>query len=383
MAKEPELVLRRHADGTLYVRPYLGTNRVTGRQMRPYHRLRSTDEAEAMAEARAWLATVTGDPRLGEALARYVDGLEGLGRPKNTVRAYRTYAGRYVGPRMGQARVSQVTAADLTDLYRELLAHGARDGGPLAPATVIATHFFLRGAWAQFVVDGTAASNPVAWAVKPDPEEVEARPLARAQLQAVDEWSRELAGGQDPRRRALGMAVALGLAFGLRVGEACGLRARDVRELQGDLLVSGTAVEYRGRAERQGKTKGKRSRSVALTDGARETLAAYRAACGSGGLALPDDGPLVTHDGGWERPSEVSRAFGEAARGELGLPDWVHFHTLRHTHASWLLASGMDLRTVAERMGHASPQTTLAIYAHVLPGRDREAARTFAGVLAG
>ncbi len=44
----------------------------------------------------------------------------------------------------------------------------------------------------------------------------------------------------------------------------------------------------------------------------------------------------------------------------------VTFHSLRHAHASWLLAGGADLAVVRERLGHAGLQTT-AGYLHTLP----------------
>ena len=45
-------------------------------------------------------------------------------------------------------------------------------------------------------------------------------------------------------------------------------------------------------------------------------------------------------------------------------------HDLRHTHASWLLAGGSDLKSVMERMGHSQIQTTQK-YPHALPEADQ------------
>ena len=79
------------------------------------------------------------------------------------------------------------------------------------------------------------------------------------------------------------------------------------------------------------------------------------------------------------RPSDVSKAFLAVCR-KLKLPRGTTFHSLRHTHASWLLASGCDIKTLSERLGHASVATTLNIYSHLMPGRDETAALAFAEV---
>jgi integrase len=52
----------------------------------------------------------------------------------------------------------------------------------------------------------------------------------------------------------------------------------------------------------------------------------------------------------------------------------VTFHTLRHTHASQLIAQGVDIVTISKRLGHAKPSVTLAICAHMFTSDDRKAA---------
>jgi integrase len=52
-----------------------------------------------------------------------------------------------------------------------------------------------------------------------------------------------------------------------------------------------------------------------------------------------------------------------------GLPP-VTFHALRHSHASALIASGLDVLTVSRRLGHGSPAVTLTIYAHLFSKTD-------------
>ena len=50
------------------------------------------------------------------------------------------------------------------------------------------------------------------------------------------------------------------------------------------------------------------------------------------------------------------------------------FHALRHTHASQLIAPGVDIVTISKRLGHAKPKITLAIYAHLFATDDSKAA---------
>jgi len=49
-------------------------------------------------------------------------------------------------------------------------------------------------------------------------------------------------------------------------------------------------------------------------------------------------------------------------------------HALRHTHASALIAGGIDVVTVSRRLGHSNPTITLGVYAHLFRETDSSAA---------
>ena len=55
----------------------------------------------------------------------------------------------------------------------------------------------------------------------------------------------------------------------------------------------------------------------------------------------------------------------------------ITLHSLRHSHASELLSDGVPITAVAERLGHASPNITLAIYSHALPVDNQAAAKVW------
>jgi len=59
----------------------------------------------------------------------------------------------------------------------------------------------------------------------------------------------------------------------------------------------------------------------------------------------------------------------------------VSFRSLRHTHASALIASGVDILAVSRPLGHSRASTTLNVYGHVLDGGDEAAAKAIEGLL--
>jgi hypothetical protein len=63
------------------------------------------------------------------------------------------------------------------------------------------------------------------------------------------------------------------------------------------------------------------------------------------------------------------------------LPSSVGLHTLRHSAASVMMASGVPLKIVSDILGHASVAITGDIYGHVSPGVSREAAAKLAAAL--
>ena len=76
-----------------------------------------------------------------------------------------------------------------------------------------------------------------------------------------------------------------------------------------------------------------------------------------------------------------SAASGLRLAKALGLK--VTFQALRHTHASQLIASRLDVLTISRRLGHGSPGITLGVYGHLFTNTDDTAARALEAAYAG
>jgi integrase/recombinase XerC len=133
---------------------------------------------------------------------------------------------------------------------------------------------------------------------------------------------------------------------GLRIGEALGLAKGTV-----DGLLAG------GRDTLGITGKGNRTRLVPLLPQALEAMVAYRDACPLMKALGPQDAFFLGARGGPLDPAIVQKRVREL-RHQLGLPDSVTPHALRHSFATHLLGAGGDLRTIQELLGHASLSTT-------------------------
>jgi integrase len=150
---------------------------------------------------------------------------------------------------------------------------------------------------------------------------------------------------------------------GLRRGELTSLRWRNVRLTGSDPfleVLSGNGFD----------TKSGHGRTVPLAADALAVLTRRQA-------ERPNEDPAAYvfpgDRGGQLNGDRLSQAF-KAATREAGLPEAIHFHSLRHTCASWLAMRGVSLYLIADVLGHASTQVTQR-YAHLAPGAAHAAVR--------
>jgi integrase len=119
--------------------------------------------------------------------------------------------------------------------------------------------------------------------------------------------------------------------------------------------------------------------AVAALRNHRRAQLELRLAAGAG--AMPADVPVFGDlHGAWPSPYSISDRCRDAVKMRK-LPK-VTFHALRHSHASALMAAGLDIVSISSRLGHASPALTLSVYSHLFSNNDAKAAAAIDNALA-
>src|SRR5262249_9055995 len=180
--------------------------------------------------------------------------------------------------------------------------------------------------------------------------------------------------------------VVVALNSGVRRGELLALRWQDIDFDAGHLRVE-QALEKTTRAGLVFKAPKSRHgrRTVTLPPSTIAVLREHwkkqqeqRLMLGLG--KAPADALVFAHfDGSAYSPNLLSKQWRRAMKA-VGLK--ATLHSLRHTHASTLIASGLDVLTISRRLGHGSAALTLNVYGHLFKPDDRAAAimeRAFGG----
>jgi integrase len=357
------------------LRVYIGRNPLDGKKQwasRTVHggkREAQRALAAMVAEADRH-ALATPGATVAELLERWFEHARADFSPK-TVLETRGMIDRYLLPALATVNLTKLRTDDLDRFYRQLRAKGGRGGKPLAPATVRRIHGILRRALSQGVQWGWLGVNPAATASPPRVAATSITPPAPREVARLFALAEKI----DPD---LAVFVVLAAATGARRSELVALRWRDVDLDVGTVAIArGVVMSLDGLVEKDTKTHS--ARRVSLDATMLGVMQEYRARWDDrlalADLTVRDDAHVFSYDPQglvpW-RPDSTTRAFSRLCR-RAGLGG-VRLHDLRHYVATQMLASGVDVRTVAGRLGHRNAATTLNVYSHFLPEADRQAA---------
>lgn len=299
---------------------------------------------------------------LAEAAEAWLEGETQL-RPR-TLEWYENALRRHVLPRLGQRKIATICEDDIVRLIREMEADGYAGWtirGVLTPFGRVLGNAARRG---------TIAANPIRRLERGERPRVERAPM---RVLDRDEIGRLLEAASSLYRPVLATAIFTGL----RQGELLGLTWADVDFDAGFLRV-------RKQLGRDGARISPKTasgvRDVTLMPALVRLLREQKMRTP---FSLESDFVFSSARGGPLDYRNVSRRGLERAFERAGIAEpRPRFHDLRHTAASILVAEGLNVVYVSRQLGHASPDITLRIYAHLFD-RAEHAQRASAALEAG
>lgn len=367
---------RKLREGVWELRLTLGKDQITGK----YRRVSKTFHGSARAADRALRdlideqapSTDGAGATFGQLLDQWLDECERLDLSPTTLRTYRSQIEKTIRPRLGKVPLTALTAKHLDDLY------GALKAVDKSPKTIRNHHGTISAALHQGVRWEWVNENV---ADKARPPRVPQRRVSAPSVEVV----RKVIDAAEERDPRLAPFLILAALTGMRRGELCALRWTDVDLNLGVIEVSRSVVVVPGGVAEK-STKTDTSREVALDPVGIALLEEYKDEvigwAKAVGVALPKDAFIFSPfiDGTTPfRPDNVTSFF-IRVRDSVGAKE-VRLHDLRHFTATQLIGAGVDVRTVAGRLGHADPSITLRIYSHLIEDRDRAAAAIMGDVL--
>jgi integrase len=342
----------------------------TGKRKRKWHSFKRT-KREAQVEKAKLIAAVSQGSyverskiTVAEFVRSRVDQWETAGEiTARTAQRYRQLIEHQIAPHVGRRPVQKLTRLDVEGWHTTL-----RNAG-LAARTIGHAHKLLGKALRDAERDALVTKNVC---------RVQRAPrIAETEMTVVRDVPTFIGALRASER--FYVPAMLALFSGMRLSEVLALRWNRVDLDAGVIQVREALEQTRAHGIRFKAPKSNAGRrDITLPDilidvlrEHRRTTLELRMQLGAG--RLPNDALLFADiDGAPLRPSAVSGRWAEFAE-RIGMPE-ITFHGLRHTHASQLIDAGVDIVTISKRLGHAKPDITLRVYAHLFRNDDSKAA---------
>ena len=324
----------------------------------------ATTEAECRRKLREVQASITrGDyttPQkitLGVWLASWLNSREAI--EDSTLALYERSIRLYIIPALGNIQLQELRYVHCQEFVSKL-AHDPKRDKQLTPRTIKNTVGVLHKALDTAVQARMISFNPASNLDLPRIEKAQPKVMQR------DEQSVFLDAIEKSPYRAI---FFIGLYTGMRISEVLGLQWKNINFKTGEVRIDRQLSRKKGDdIQRELKsTKTHNARTIIIPPFVRDVLKAtdlqQKSLRLKAGPAWQNtDGLVFTRGDGSPVPhNSVSKAFKRIAT-QIGRPD-LSFHSLRHTFITDELASGTDVKTVAELAGHTDARMTLNIYA--------------------
>lgn len=298
------------------------------------------------------------DPTLSQFYERWITSKEKSLKPSTLV-SYKVAFRNHILPRLGKKRLSDIRPLDIQAFVDDLSSNG------FSPATVGRLYRYLRACMRQAVAWEVIGESPFKGILLPR--------IPKDELVFLDdkEISRLLEEAREPEK-ALFAVLALA---GLRLGEALALQWKDIDFDMRAIYVTKSFSYWGGIQEP--KTEASR-RAVPLLPTLAEILLDHKDFMGD-----PEPDAFLFQTRGLRPldPANARKRFEETLK-RAGLKR-VTLHSLRHSYASIMLASGASIKALQHALGHSQVTMTLGTYGHLIEERMDEAVARMDALLRG
>ena len=294
--------------------------------------------------------------------------------PKTAERYHEQAA--YIDPGLLAMPLGDITALHLNREWKRLLACGGhhrrtKAPRPLSKKTVRNIAGVLSSAFSRAIRWGLLTVNPVTNSEPPIPTKRKGAALTTVQQDLL------IDGATGPW--CITTYLKTEAALGARRGEVLALRWQDIENgrvtIARSLSQTRAGLTFKSTKEENILVIGLPPSALAALEAHRKSQDKFRAEFGPDYrndldliFAEPDGSPL--------KPDSISATVSALfKRLKIPKPKGTGLHLLRHSHGSHLLANGVPLSVVSQRLGHSSIRTTADIYSHAIHGQDDEAVR--------
>lgn len=370
-------VFQRKSDGRWYVVIDLGRRADGKRSRRTYSAGSQREAIELLKKLQVEQAT-TGirEPSrmtVAEFLEKWIsEAVHGNVKP-STEAIYANAVRSHIVPLLGGTRLDRLRPMAVQEFVSALkTGRGRRYGKPLSPRTQQIAFDVLARAMQQAVRWELIAANPAAAARRPRAESPEIEVFSPDEVQRILEVAAE---------DRLGALFILALTTGMRQGEIFALTWDEIDWDRAVAQVRASLSRHNDTLVRSSLKTKKSRRNVPLPKRAVEALRRHRKAMLAEGLHnVPGNFVFVNLRGKPMSKSNFRARHHKRLLAAAGVR-YRNFHVFRHTAASMLLAEGVDLGTVSRMLGHSTPNLTLSLYGHMVPGKERVTAERMDDIL--
>ena len=367
--------IKQRSRGSWQIRVYLGRDE-HGKRIRKNETIRGK-KADAERRLREILTDLDHGVvpsveryKLAEWLYLWLEEVIAPKRAQKTYDRYELACRRHIVPQLGNVEISKLSPRHVEELEKNLLRGG------MAPTGVQMIHNVLSGAMKHALRMELIYRDPVRAVSPPSAPKTEAYSPEIKQVMKL--LALAAASGH-----YLSLCIHVIAYTGMRRGEVLGLRWAKVDLTERTLRVETSLVVAKSgklmttpKTERSRRTIDLDEQTVALL---REHRERQQALADQLGVDLPEMVfPPNTLQGSCH-PNTLA-SYVERLTEEASCPD-ITMRSLRHFHATVALQKKQNPVVVSQRMGHSSVSITTDIYAHVLPGWQRETAEAVADAI--